>query len=292
MSNFYLYSNAQNLSTSETQKINIKTEEIAKNVTIRILTKSGSGSGVIIKRKGQTYIALTNHHVVADSPEHGYQVMTVNGKMYPARELNHAKNPTLDLALVEFTSQENYQVVQLQKSRAIIEGERVYASGFPAWHFTWQGKKIIRFEETRNWGIRAFKLTTGIVKLQLPKTFPGGYQVGYTNDVSQGMSGGPVLNQKGELIAINGLLKYPFQGINAFTFADGSVPNKQLYLKIDPLSWAIPINKVIDFIETQNIQQGGRGQEAGGRRQGAGGRRQEAGKFLQSAVLDQTLYNN
>ena len=67
------------------------------------------------------------------------------------------------------------------------------------------------------------------------------------------MSGGPVLNQKGELIAINGLLKYPFQGIKAFTFADGSVPNQQLYLEIDSLSWAIPVTKVIDFMKTQNL---------------------------------------
>jgi serine protease Do len=75
------------------------------------------------------------------------------------------------------------------------------------------GNKIIKFEETRNWGVSAFKLKTGTIKMQLTKTLPGGYQLGCTNDVSQGMSGGPVLDQQGELIGINGLLKYPFQGI-------------------------------------------------------------------------------
>ena len=259
VSKFFLDSNAQAVTGTEqdmsnsVQVINFNASEIARQVTVRIITKSGSGSGVIIKRHGQTYVALTNHHVVADSPEKGYQVMTVDGKLYSARESTQVKNATLDLALVEFTSQDNYQVVKLQKSQKISEGEIVYAAGFPAWSFIWEGKKITRFEETRNWGIKAFHLTTGMIKMELEKTLPGGYQVGYTNVVKQGMSGGPVLNQKGELIAINGLLKYPFQGIKAFTFTDGSVPNQKLYLKLDSLSWAIPVTKVIDFIETQNL---------------------------------------
>jgi S1-C subfamily serine protease len=257
MSKFVLDSNAQAVTLSEqdlrnsVQTINVNASEIAKQVTVRIITKFGSGSGVIIKRHGQTYLALTNHHVVADNPENGYQVMTVDGKLYSARDRTQVKIATLDLALVEFTSQQNYQVVELQKLPKILEGEKVYAAGFPAWNFIREGNKITRFEETRNWGIRAFHLTTGKIEMQLAKTLPGGYQVGYTNDVRQGMSGGPLLNQKGELIAINGLLKYPFQGIKAFT--DGSVPNQQIYAKIDSLSWAIPITKVIDFMETQNL---------------------------------------
>ena len=259
MSQFSLNSNAQPVTVSEqdlknpVQTINVNITEIAKQVTVRIITKFGSGSGVIIKRNGKTYVALTNRHVLADSPENGYQLMTFDGKLYSARESTPVKIATLDLALVEFTSQQNYQVVELQKSRETLEGKTVYAAGFPAWNFTWEGNKISRFEETRNWGMRAFHLTTGRITMKLDKTLPGGYQVGYTNDVSQGMSGGPVLNQKGELIAINGLLKYPFQGIKAFTFADGSVPNQQLYLEIDSLSWAIPVTKVIDFMKTQNL---------------------------------------
>ena len=43
----------------------------ASKVTVRIFTKSGSGSGVIINREGQTYRVLTNDHVVVDSPEGG-----------------------------------------------------------------------------------------------------------------------------------------------------------------------------------------------------------------------------
>jgi len=37
------------------------------------------------------------------------------------------------------------------------------------------------------------------------------------------MSGGPVLNQNGQVVG--GRLKYPLQGIDAFTFADGCLWN-------------------------------------------------------------------
>jgi S1-C subfamily serine protease len=61
------------------------------------------------------------------------------------------------------------------------------------------------------------------------KSLQEGYQIGYTNDVEQGMSGGPVLNQSGQLIGINGGLKHPLQGIIAFTFIDGSVPSQDIF---------------------------------------------------------------
>jgi hypothetical protein len=108
-------------------------------------------------------------------------------------------------------------------------------------------------EETRNWGVKAFQLKTGTIKMQLAKTLPGGYQLGSTNDVFQGMSGGPTLNQQGELIGINGLLKYPFQGIDAFTFTDGTIPKKEDYLQMESLSWAIPIDNVLDFLKEQEM---------------------------------------
>jgi S1-C subfamily serine protease len=179
--------------------------------------------------------------------------LTSDGNIYPAKQVNGVNTKKLDLALVKFTSPEDYQVVTLPKSKAISEGEKVYASGFPAWHFIFKGKKITKMEETRNWGVKAFKIKTGTIKMQLTKTLPGGYQLGNTNDIFQGMSGGPALNQQGELIGINGLLKYPFQGIDAFTFTDGTIPKEEDYLQMESLSWAIPIDNILAFLEEQKI---------------------------------------
>ena len=70
-----------------------------------------------------------------------------------------------------------------------------------------------------------------------------GYQLGYTNNVENGMSGGPVIDAQGRLIGINGRLKHPFIGINAYVFTDGSMPSKKQFLQMETLSWAIPIAK-------------------------------------------------
>jgi S1-C subfamily serine protease len=249
----YAYSHPVVLGATSSENFDITAAKIANQVTVRILTKFGSGSGVVIKHEGQTYTVLTNNHVVTDSPEDGYGILTSDGNIYPAKQVNGVNTKKLDLALVKFTSPEDYQVVTLPKSKAISEGEKVYASGFPAWHFIFKGKKITKMEETRNWGVKAFKIKTGTIKMQLTKTLPVGYQLGNTNDIFQGMSGGPALNQQGELIGINGLLKYPFQGIDAFTFTDGTIPKEEDYLQMESLSWAIPIDNILAFLEEQKI---------------------------------------
>jgi S1-C subfamily serine protease len=249
----YAYSHPVVLGATSSENFDITAAKIANQVTVRILTKFGSGSGVVIKHEGQTYTVLTNNHVVTDSPEDGYGILTSDGNIYPAKQVNGVNTKKLDLALVKFTSPEDYPVATLPKSKAISEGEKVYASGFPAWHFVFKGKKITKMEETRNWGVKAFKLKTGTIKMQLTKTLPGGYQLGNTNDIFQGMSGGPALNQQGELIGINGLLKYPFQGIDAFTFTDGTIPKEEDYLQMESLSWAIPIDNILAFLEEQKI---------------------------------------
>lgn len=214
--------------------------QIARQVTVRILTNSGSGSGVIVERRGQTYTILTNYHVVADNPDRDYKVLTVDGQTHQAQWLQLARFGNLDVALVQFNSSNSYKVVKVKDSYSLSVGDFVYASGFPAWHFTKQGDTITSLEDTRDWGLKAFHLTEGMVEMLSPKALSGGYQIGYSNDVVEGMSGGPVLNARGELIGISGMLKYPLQGIEAHVFADGTMPSEQLFGQMEALSWAIP----------------------------------------------------
>lgn len=82
------------------------------------------------------------------------------------------------------------------------------------------------------------------MKLLLPKPLEQGYQLGYTNEVAAGMSGGPILDRSGQLVGINGGLKYPPQGIAAFTFADGTSPSVSLFEQMESLSWAIPVSTI------------------------------------------------
>nr|WP_242038578.1 serine protease [Chroococcidiopsis sp. [FACHB-1243]] len=210
--------------------------EVAQQVTVRVLTKTSMGSGAIVQRQAQTYTVLTCDHVVAGSQDGEFSILTADGATHPARRLTQTLTG-VDLALLQFDSSKSYRVAILGNSLVLTKGDRVYASGFPNYQFLNKS----RVEETRNWGMKAFRLTTGTVALLLERTLPEGYSLGYTNEIEQGMSGGPVLNQKGELIGINGRLKYPLQGIDVFTFADGTKPSVELFNQMEALSWAIPI---------------------------------------------------
>lgn len=237
----------QNASLAVTDSKKSTVEKIAQEVTIRILGDKSLGSGVIIsqidgvtgKQSGKTYTVLTCQHVVSEGKKGNYQVLLPDSKTYQARVKFMPKLKGLDLAIVEFESEDNYQVVKLAESEQLSPDTAVYAAGFPNYQ-TIDAKQI---EDTSSWGKRAFRLTAGkIGSVSIaPRSLQAGYSLGYTNEVASGMSGGPLLNDRGELIGINGRLKYPLEGIDAFTFADGTKPSVEKFQQMEALSWAIPI---------------------------------------------------
>lgn len=211
-------------------------EVIAKSVTVRILSNSVAGSGVIIERKGQIYTVITNRHVVANNSDNQYNILTVDGKIHQGKWLFPNKFPNLDLALVQFKSSQFYRVAEFGDFNKLLIGETLYAAGFPNWQ--WLNKKEI--ESTQDWGNRAFVLTVGKVGMLPKKSLKDGYQLGYTNDIFAGMSGGSVFNQFGKLVGINGRMKYPLSGIESFRFTDGTLPRQIVFQEMEVLSWAIP----------------------------------------------------
>jgi len=215
--------------------------ENAKLITVRILSKRSSGSGVIIDHQGQTYTVLTCNHVANSSSNDKFSILTSNGKIYQGyrKRLSSLENRNLDLALIQFQSSTSYRVAIVGRYQNISVGDTVYAAGFP----NYQYYNSMPIAETINWGLKAYKLTTGKVSLILTKqSLNRGYQLGNTNDVESGMSGGPLLDRLGQLVGINGRGKYPLQGIDAFFFSDGAMPSSELFHRMESLSWAIPIS--------------------------------------------------
>lgn len=226
------------------QQVNQQVSEIAHLVTVRILSDSVSGSGVIIQHQNQTYTVLTNNHVVADNNAKTYQVLTADGRTHIAKWLRSSQFGKVDLALVQFTTSQSYRVAEIGNSNKLSVGDAVYAAGFPNWH--WINSESI--EKTRNWGLKAFKLTSGKVGMLPAQSLESGYQLGYTNDIAEGMSGGPVLDISGKLVGINGKSKYPLGGIDVFKLADGSVPSQVMFRQMEALSWAIPIGTFQELV--------------------------------------------
>ena len=118
-----------------------------------------------------------------------------------------------------------YSVASLSQP-TIEKRSLVIAGGFPFTEDLKQSQK--------------FKINRGMVAEILNLPLVGGYQIGYSNNIINGMSGGPLLNYYGELIGINGLGKDPLFG-NPYIYQDGSAISEVEYNKFSRLSWAVPI---------------------------------------------------
>lgn len=200
----------------------------AQGITVKVMSTEFLGSGIILGKQGTVYTVLTNAHVLraGKSP---YHIQTVDGRTHLANLLPKVRFGKHDLALLQFQSIGNdYRVAALGYSPT--EGDEVFATGFP-----FDQEELVD---------KGFTFTKGKVLLVLHKALEGGYQLGYTNELAKGMSGGPLLNRRGEVVGINGMHAYPLWDAPS-VFIDGLQAEENLHQKIIRLSWAVPIDKVV-----------------------------------------------
>lgn len=205
-------------------------QQQAKSITVKVLSNESWGSGVIIQQKGKVYIVLTNEHVLYGGKQH--RIQTADGRIY-STSLLHSIHSKDDLGLMQFYSPNIvYPVAVLKQTSRLEVGHKVFAAGFP---FDINLSKSGKFE-----------FTTGKISDLLKQPLIGGYQIGYTNNVKRGMSGGPLLNIQGEVIGVNGMSKYPLLG-NPYVFKDGSTVSEARWEQMSHFSWAVPIPKFLHF---------------------------------------------
>ncbi|NMG20439.1 trypsin-like peptidase domain-containing protein, partial [Brasilonema bromeliae] len=161
----------------------------AKEITVLIQSKKPRyGSGVIIKKEGNTYTVLTAAHVVEGADN--YEIITPDNRRYAVNYRTIKPLPGVDLAEVQFSSSQNYTVAKMGNSDASTEGTTAYVAGFPAPTFA-INQSIYTFIDGR-------------ITANASKPLRDGYALVYSNNTSDGMSGGAVLNEKAELIGIHG----------------------------------------------------------------------------------------
>jgi serine protease Do len=192
---------------------------------------SAAGSGVIVGRSRSLYTVLTNWHVVSLG-EAVPIALTADGQRH--RLLNVRQIGRADLALAQFRSDLNYAVGEI--APAVEVGEAVYAAGFPMY-------RSGSLEPTLALGVGNFSLTQGQVTLRLPKPLDQGYGLGYSNEVVVGMSGGPIFNQRGQLVGVNGRVKDRDPGFGAYVFEDGTEPEAALLERLARSSLGIPVDR-------------------------------------------------
>lgn len=203
--------------------------EVARRITVKILIAENLwGSGIIVHRNGSTYKVLTNEHVLSRSES--YQVETYAGNRYEATRYIQANFGANDLGIIEFEGLTvDYDVAKIPKQTpANIKqymGEQVLASGFP----------LSNISGMQSNGLL---LSFGEISEITDTTFEGGYQIGYTSDIRKGMSGGPLLNFQGEVIAVNGIHAYPLWNA-PYINDDGTIPNPDFQERMAEISWGI-----------------------------------------------------
>ncbi|HEY9769318.1 MAG TPA: serine protease [Coleofasciculaceae cyanobacterium] len=199
----------------------------SQSATVRVVKADSAGSGVIINRNGNIYSVLTNWHVVDSSNP---IILTVDNEQHQLVEAPQ-QVANADLAVLQFYSEIEYFAAQLETTMPQI-GDTVYAAGFPL---------EIAQSNSLDLGNKAFRFTQGKVSIIPVKSFPQGYQLGYTNDTEMGMSGSPVFNAEGLLVAIHGRGKYRDPGFGVYIFEDGSEPPAEQLEQMVKSSWGIPI---------------------------------------------------
>lgn len=149
-----------------------------------VVESGGTGSGVIVDRDG--YI-LTNSHVILDGKAKSIKVVLSDDSSEDAEVIWHDKN--LDLAVIKI-NKSGLTPVELGDSDDVVIGQTAIAIGNPL------GLTLSR------------SVTAGVIsgvnrKIQTSNNNIVENLLQTDAAINQGNSGGPLLNDKGELIGIN-----------------------------------------------------------------------------------------
>lgn len=161
-----------------------------KEVVVRI-DGVDNGSGVIINRQGDTYVVLTNWHVVRKSGE--YTIQTSDGQSHSVDYRQVKRLLDVDLALIYFRSNKKYSIAQRGNSDKLQEGQTIYIGGYP-------GSQNVAKER----GYRFY--TENLIGFLPYSNITEGYELIYSGEAQPGMSGSPIIDENGNLIGIYGLV--------------------------------------------------------------------------------------
>jgi serine protease Do len=144
---------------------------------IRRYPTEGKGSGVIVTKEGH---AITNHHVIAGQQQ--IQVTLHSGKTYPAILIG--EDSLLDIAVLKIEGEQPFVPLKLGDSSQVRVGQLVFAIGNP-----------FGLGET---------VTKGIISAKERSLSDNQRNLFQTDAaINPGNSGGPLVNLRGEIIAIN-----------------------------------------------------------------------------------------
>jgi tetratricopeptide (TPR) repeat protein len=169
----------------------VEVGRIAKAITVEIKVPGTDnvGSGILLQQQGDVYTVLTAGHVAEKGAK--FTLKTADGQVHQsiAGSVRLTGN-NIDLGVMKFRSSNKYVLAKIGTSNSLESGAPIYVAGFP--------------EGTYAIDPGTFNFTDGKVIGNATKGNAKGYSLIYSNTTRPGMSGGPVLNENGELVAIHG----------------------------------------------------------------------------------------
>jgi tetratricopeptide (TPR) repeat protein len=189
-------------------------QAIAEKFTVKVNPDGQWGSGAIVAKNGNVYYVLTARHVINElkSGEELWLVTHDNQDHQVNVEATSLLPNNLDLALIQFTSEQNYPVATISDydyrlyehrdyqanstSEASADKQYLYVLGWP----------LVEEKRVFNPGFLFDNSASAISAPDIvnPGDNFGGYELIYTNLTHPGMSGGSVVDTAGRLVGIHG----------------------------------------------------------------------------------------
>ncbi|MFN6188726.1 MAG: trypsin-like peptidase domain-containing protein, partial [Microcystis sp.] len=87
--------------------------QLARAITVKVLSEQGWGSGILVEKQGASYKVLTNDHVLGRDRSRGWQIQTPDGKIHRGELVRTVRLNDYDLGLVSFRSSQVYSIADL-----------------------------------------------------------------------------------------------------------------------------------------------------------------------------------